>query len=62
MSKLNKQNIMSINKTVFKFLAKMLNYRILFEDILIFKVLYYRDASLVLLYLIVLGTIASKIR
>ena len=44
------------------FVAKLLKYRILFKDILMFLGLDYKDASLVILYLIVLGISNPKIR
>ena len=43
-----------------KFDAKLLKYRILFKDILTFLILDYRDASLIILYLIVIGISNQK--
>ena len=52
----------SRNKIVRKFVEKLRKYRILFKDILTFWGLDYRDASLTILYLIVLGISIPKIR
>ena len=45
-----------------KFVAKLLKYSILFKDIKTFLGLDYRDASLIILYLIVIGISSPKIR
>ena len=50
------------DKIIRKFVAKLLKYRILFKDILTFLILDYRDASLIILYLIVIGISNQKIR
>ena len=50
------------DKIIRKFVAKLLKYRILFKDILTFLILDYRDASLIILYLIVIGISNKKIR
>ena len=50
------------DKIIRKFLAKLLKYRIMFKDILAFLRLDYRDASLIILYLIVIGISNPKIR
>jgi hypothetical protein len=42
-------------KIVSKFVAKLIKYMILFKDILTFLGLDYRDASLIILYLIEIG-------
>ena len=47
---MNKQNIkvvnvISLNKIVSKFVAKLLKYKIMFKEILTFSGLDYRDAS-----------------
>ena len=47
-------------KILIKFFEKLLKYRIMFKDILTFLGLDYRDASLIILYLVVLGTIITK--
>ena len=47
---------------VYKFVAKLIKYRILFKDILTNLGLDYRDASHVLLYLIVPGISIIKIK
>ena len=47
---------------VCKFVAKFLKYRILIKDILAFLGLDYRDASLIILCLIVIGISNPKIR
>ena len=44
-----------------KFVAKLLKYRILFKDILKFLIRDYRDASLIIMYLIVIGIRNKKI-
>ena len=59
MSGLNKQE-MSI-QIVYKFVRKLLKYMILFKDILTFLLLDYRDASLIILYLVVIGISTPKI-
>ena len=51
-----------VNKIICKFVAKLIKYRILFKDILTFLGLDYRDASLKILYLIVIGISNLKIR
>ena len=50
----------SLDKMIRKFVAKLFKYRILFEDILTFLGLNYIDASLIILYLIVLWNKYSK--
>ena len=45
-----------------KYVAKLLKYKILFKDILTFLGLDYRDASLIIVYLIVIGISTPKIR
>ena len=57
-----KYEIIRFDKIIRKFVAKLLNYRILFKDILTFLILDYRDASLIILYLIVIGISNQKIR
>ena len=57
-SELNKQK-MSI-QIVYKFVPKLLKYKILFKDILTFLILDYRDASLKILNLVVIGIIVPK--
>ena len=62
---LDKQNIhkyVSLNKIESKFVAKQLKYGIMFKDILTFLGLDYRDALLIILYLIVTGISTLKIR
>ena len=56
MSKLNNQNIKykSQNKILSKFNEKLLKYKIMFQDILTFLGLDYRDASLLTSYLVVI--------
>ena len=49
-------------KIVSKFVAKLIKYMILFKDILTFLGLDYRDASLITLYLVVIGISIKKIR
>ena len=44
----------SRNKIVSKFVEKLLNYRIMFKDILTFLGFDYSDASLIALYFVVL--------
>ena len=51
----------SRNKIGNKFVEKLLKYSIMFKDILTFLVLYYRDASFVTLYFVVLGISIPKI-
>ena len=46
------------DKIIRKFVAKLLKYRILFKDILTFLILDYRDALLIILYLI--GSVIKK--
>ena len=53
---------MSIKKIVSKFVAKLIKYIILFKEILTFLGLDYRDASLITLYLVVIGSSIKKIR
>ena len=48
------------DKIIRKFVAKLLKYRILFKDILTFLILDYRDATLIILYLIVIGISNKK--
>ena len=50
----------SLNKVVRKFVAKLIKYKI--EDILTFLGLFFRDASLITLYLIIIGISIPKIR
>ena len=54
--------MLSLNKIVSKFVAKVLKYRLLFKpkDILTFLGLEYRDALLITLYLVVLEIIINK--
>ena len=54
--------IHSFDKIRRKFDAKLLKYRVLFKDILTFAGFDYRDASLIIMYLIVIGISTSKIR
>ena len=49
-------------KNVSKFVAKILQYRILCKDILTFLGLNYRDALPIALYLVVIGISIQKIR
>ena len=44
-------------KIVSKYVEKLPKYRIMFKDILTFLGLDYRDASLITLYFVVLGTV-----
>ena len=64
MSELNNHNIKVKNplKILSKIVEKLLKYRIMFKDILIFLGLDYRDASLITLYLVVIGISIPKIR
>ena len=55
-------NIKSFDKITREFVAKLLKYRILFKDILTFLGLDYRDALLIILYLIVIGISTLNIR
>ena len=50
------------NKFIYKFDEKVLTYRILIKGILTFLRLNYKDASLEILYLVVLGINFPKIR
>ena len=50
------------DKIIRKFVAKLLKYRILFKDILTFLRLDCRDASLIILYLIVIVISTPKLR
>ena len=59
---MNRKICMSLNKIVSKFAAKILKYRILFMDILIFLRLDYGDALLITSYLVVIGISTPKIR
>ena len=52
----------SRNKIVSKFVVRLLKDRIMFNDILTFLGLVYRDASLIPLYFNVLGISIPKIR
>ena len=65
-SELNMQNVnvkdKSFDKIIRKFVAKLLKYRTLFKDILTFWELDYRDASLIILYRIVIGISTPKIK
>ena len=45
-----------------KFVAKLFKYRILFKNILIFLGIDYRDASLIILYLVVIGISTLSVR
>ena len=55
-SEFNKQKInIGLSKILRKFVAKLLKYRILFKDILKFLGLDYWEASLIILYSVVLG-------
>ena len=47
--------ILSLYKIVSKFVTKLIKYTILFKDILTFLGLDYRDALLIVLYLVVIG-------
>ena len=58
-SELNKLNI---NAYVCKFVAKLIKYMLLFKNILTFIGLGYSDASLITLYLVVIGISIKKIR
>ena len=61
MSELNKLNINAyVYKIVSKFVAKLIKYMLLFKDIMTFLGLYYRDASLITLYLVVIGISIQK--
>ena len=53
---------LSINRIVSKFVAKLHKYILLFQDILTFLGLDYRDASPITLYLVVIGNNTPKIR
>ena len=53
---------MSRNKILSKFVAIVQKYKRLFKDILTFLGLDYRDASLITLYLVVIGISIQKIR
>ena len=57
-----KYKCIRFDKIMRKFVAKLLKYRILFKDILTFLGLDYRDASLVIVYHIVIGISTPKIR
>ena len=61
MSELNKLNFKS-KQIVSKFVAKLIKYIILFKEILTILGLDYRDASLITLYLVVIGSSIKKIR
>ena len=50
------------DKIIRKFVAKLLKYRKLFKDMLAFLGLDHRDASLITLYLVVIGISFQKIR
>ena len=52
----------SFDKIIHKFVAKLLKYRILFKDILSFFGLDYKDDSLIILNLVVIGIRTLKIR
>ena len=54
--------ILSLNKIGSKFVSKLLNYRIVFKDMLTFLGFDYRVALLITLCLIVIGMSISKIR
>ena len=57
-----KYRYISFDKIISKFVPKLLKNRILFNDILTFLGLDYRDTSLNILYLIVIGISIQKIR
>ena len=57
-----KYEFINFDKIIRKLVAKLLKYRILLKDILTFLGLDYRDASLKILYLIVIGISNPKIR
>ena len=62
MSELNKLNINAyVYKIVSKFVAKPIKFMLLFKDIMTFLGLYYKDASLITLYLVVIGISIKKI-
>ena len=63
-SELNKQNFNVLLKSKFlsKFVTKLLEYVILFKDIRTFLGPEYKDASLITLYLVVIGISIPKIR
>ena len=52
--------MLSLNKIVSKSVAKLLKYRILFKDIFTFLGIDYRDASLIIFYLVVIGINTPK--
>ena len=54
--------MLSLNKIVSKFVAKLLKYRILFKDILTFLGLDYRVVPLITLCLVVIGIRTPKIK
>ena len=60
--KLKDKRKLTLVEKVSKFVAKLSKYIILFKDILTYLELDYRDASLVTLYLVVIGTSIPKIR
>ncbi len=57
-----KYKYISFDKIVRNFVAKLFKYRKMFKDILTFLGLDYRDASLIIFYLIVIGLSTPKIR
>ena len=57
-----KYEFINFDKIIRKLVAKLLKYRIMLKDRLTFLGLDYRDASLKILYLIVIGISNPKIR
>ena len=53
--------MLSFDKIIRKFVAKLLKYIIMFKDILTFLGLNYSDATLKILYLIVIGISNPKV-
>ena len=51
-----------MHKVVSKYVAKLIKYMILVKDILTFLGLHYRDASLITVYLVVIGISIQRIR
>ena len=62
MSEYTKYKYISFDKIIRKYVVKLFKYRKLFKDILTFLGLDYRDASLIILYLFVIGISTLKIR
>ena len=52
----------SLKKNLSKFVAKLIKYMILFKDTLTLLGHAYRDASLITLYLVVIGNSTPKLR